>query len=132
MVFIVLLYITRKPTLTPSEFRHHWDTQHVQLLKSIAGEDFPITHTRHYIARPTEVNGAWQAAVLLGGQEDFSYDGIAELVFEDEDAFHTFFASVSAPEAAASIAEDEDRFIVREKTRAVVAGETSVTARRDE
>jgi hypothetical protein len=85
-------------------------------LKSIAGEDFPLTHTRHYIAR-TDQNGSWAAAVLVGTQEDFSYDGIAELVFPDESAFQTFFGIVSAPEAAARIAADEENFIVREKMK---------------
>ncbi|KAF1959505.1 hypothetical protein CC80DRAFT_406193 [Byssothecium circinans] len=129
MAFSFFLFITRKPTLTPAEFKKHWDTKHVELIKSIAGEHFPITHTRHYIARPTEQNSTWPAAVLVGSQEDFTYDGIAELVFHDEQAFQTFFATVSAPEAAAKIAADEENFTVREKMKAVVKGDTSVTSR---
>ncbi|KAF2662134.1 hypothetical protein K491DRAFT_686627 [Lophiostoma macrostomum CBS 122681] len=128
MTFCVLLFITRKPTLSPTEFRSHWDTKHVELLKSIAGSDFPLTHTRQYISR-TDQYGFWNAAVLVGAQEDFTYDGIAELVFEDEAAFQSFFGIVSAPEAAAKISADEDTFMVREKMKAVVLGETSVTSR---
>lgn len=129
MTFSFFIFVTRKPTLTPAEFKTHWDTKHVELIKSIAGEHFPITHTRHYIARPAERNGTWPAAVLLGTQEDFTYDGIAELVFQDEQAFQTFFAIVSDLESAAKIAADEEAFIVREKTKAVVNGDTSVTSR---
>ena len=127
-MFTFLLFITRKPTLSPDEFRSHWDTIHVELLRSIAGEHFPMTHTRRYIAR-TNQDGAWPASILVGAQEDFTYDGIAELVFPDEAAFHKFFAIVSEPEAAARIAADEEAFIVREKMKAVVLGETSVTTR---
>ncbi|KAF2462590.1 uncharacterized protein BDR25DRAFT_127518 [Lindgomyces ingoldianus] len=130
MGFRFFLFITRKPTLTPTEFMTHWDTKHVELLKNITGEDFPISHTRHYIARPTEQNGTWPAAVLIGGQEDFSYDGIAELVFENEQAFQTFYAKVSDPEAAAKIAADEETFIVREAMKAVVKADTSVSLRK--
>ena len=116
--------------ITPVDFKTHWDTKHVSLLKSIAGEHFPLTHTRHYIARPAgNEDGFWPAVVLVGAQEDFAYDGIAELVFHDELAFQNFFGIVSAPEAAARIAEDEESFIVREKMKAVVMGETAVTAR---
>jgi hypothetical protein len=91
MSFRFLLFITRKPTLTPAEFQSHWDTKHVELLKSIAGDAFPLTHTRHYIRR-TAHDSSWPAAVLVGTQEDFTYDGIAELVFPSEAAFQTFFS----------------------------------------
>lgn len=131
MSFTFFLFITRKPTLTPTEFKTHWDTVHIPLLQSIAGEDFPISHTRHYIARPPQQNidGTWPAAVLVGGQEDFPYDGIAELVFENEKAFQRFMGKVSEPEAAARIAADEEMFGVREAMRAVVKAGTSVTSR---
>ncbi|KAF1972134.1 hypothetical protein BU23DRAFT_166488, partial [Bimuria novae-zelandiae CBS 107.79] len=71
MTFSLLLFITRKPTLTPAEFKAHWDNTHVELLKSIAGDKFPLTHTRRYIAR-TEDNGTWNAAVIAGTQDDFT------------------------------------------------------------
>ncbi len=129
MTFSFLLFITRKPTITPAEFKEHWDNVHVELLKSIAKEHFPITHTRHLIARPAEENGIWPAAVLIGAQEGFTFDGIAELVFEDETAFKTFYGLVSEPEAAAKIAADEETFIVREQMRAVVKSSTTVTSR---
>jgi len=130
MAFIVLLFITRKPSLSPDEFKTHWDTKHVELLKSIAGERFSITHTRHYISRPTEQNGTWPATVSLGIQEDFRYDGIAELHFEDEKAFQLFFAIVSTPDTAARIAADEELFIVRDEIKVVVQGSVSTTHRR--
>jgi hypothetical protein len=129
MTFSFLLFVTRKPSLTPSDFKKYWETKHIDLIKSIVGDKFPLTHTRHYIARPAEENGGWPAAVLVGAQEDFTYDGFAELVFEDEKAFKSFFAVISEPEAAAKLAEDEERFAVREKTRAVVVGESVVTRR---
>lgn len=129
MTFSFLLFITRKPSLSPDEFKTHWDTKHVELLRTIAGEHFPLTHTRRYIAR-TSHDGNWPASILVGAQEDFTYDGIAELVFPNEAAFRAFFAVVSEPEAAAQIAEDEEAFIVREKMKAVVLGDTSVTSRK--
>ncbi|KAF2680809.1 hypothetical protein K458DRAFT_392481 [Lentithecium fluviatile CBS 122367] len=131
MTFSFLLFVTRRPTITPAEFKTYWDTKHVELLKLIAGKNFPLTHTRHYIARPgsAETNGSWPAVILAGAQEDFTYYGIAELVFPDESAFQSFMSIVSALEAEARIAEDEEPFIVREKMKAVVMGETSVASR---
>ena len=67
--------------------------------------------------------------MLVGSQADFDYDAIAELVFDDEAAFQTFFGVVSGKEAAERIARDEERFMVRERMRVVVVGEGVVTTR---
>jgi hypothetical protein len=135
MTFKLLLFATRKPTLTPAEFRTHWETVHTPLIQSIAGSAFPLSHTRRYIARTpspsstSDTSNTWPAAVLVGAQEDFSYDGIAELVFEDQGAFEKFMGVVSGEEAAKRIADDEEAFLAREKLRAVVLGETESTSR---
>lgn len=128
MTFTFLLFITRKPSLTPEEFKNHWESVHIPLLKEIAGDTFPTTHTRRYIARPVELNSSWPAAVLVGTQDDFTYDGVAELVFRDEEAFRKFFGVVSEPANKARIEEDEEAFIVREAMRAVGLGDTVVTS----
>jgi hypothetical protein len=130
MSFRLLLFVTRRPDLSPEEFKAHWETKHVELIKSIAGDQFPISHTRTYLARPAQAeNATWPAAVLVGSQEDFSYDGFAELVFADEAAFKSFFALVSEPENAAKIAADEEKFAVRESIKAVVIGDKTVTSK---
>lgn len=99
-------------------------------MKEVSGEHFPLTSTRHYIARTnTDGSNSWPATVLFGNPDEFSYDGIGELAFTDEAAFQTFFALISKPEVAARIAADEEMFIVRDKLRAVVLGETLVTSK---
>ncbi|ORY04580.1 hypothetical protein BCR34DRAFT_604828 [Clohesyomyces aquaticus] len=100
MKFRFLFFITRNPSFSSAELKTHWDTKHVELLRSTMGENFPLTHSRHYIARPAETNGSWPAAVLVEVQEDFPYGGIVELVFPDEVAFQTFLGIYSAPRAA--------------------------------
>ncbi|KAH9897404.1 hypothetical protein F4778DRAFT_743465 [Xylariomycetidae sp. FL2044] len=37
--------------MSPADFRHHYDTAHVPLLKSLVGPAFPLTHTRNYVTR---------------------------------------------------------------------------------
>src|SRR4051812_23600920 len=75
MTFTFLLFVTRKPTITPAEFKFHWNPTHVEVIKSSVGEAFPSPHPPRYIARPAEVDGTWPSAVLVGTQEDFTYDG---------------------------------------------------------
>ena len=64
-----------------------------------------MSHTRRYIHRSEEQrdnpvrNSRPLASVLVGAQEDLDYDAIAELVFEDEDAFKAFYAvTIAHPE----------------------------------
>jgi hypothetical protein len=38
----------RRSGITPHQFKEHFETVHIPLLKSVVGEDFPLSHTRHY------------------------------------------------------------------------------------
>ena len=135
MVFTVLVFAFRKPGLSPADFKTHYETRHVPLLKSLAGQDFPKSHVRRYLQRselesppPTaavdDTSAKYPATVMVGTQNDFGYDAFGELIFENEAAFQAFFAKVSQGEAAQKIAEDEEHFLDRPKMTAVVLGDT--------
>ena len=107
------------------------------LIQSLAGAHFPKAHVRRYIHR-TESGGAsatatgtgnneYPASALVGTQSDFDYDAIAELIFDNETAFQTFFGLVSQPDAAGKLAKDEEIFVDRSKMKAVVLGDCNTT-----
>ena len=125
MAFTVLLIIYRKPDLSPSAFKSHYEQVHVPLRK-LAGALFPLRHVRHYVARD-ERPPAHPATVLVGEPGDFGYVGLAEFVFANAEAFQVFSAKVGTPEAQARLAEDESKFTAEGKMRVVVMGETVVT-----
>ncbi|KAF2870148.1 hypothetical protein BDV95DRAFT_669084 [Massariosphaeria phaeospora] len=103
------------------------------LLRSIVRQHFPDSHTRHYISRPAPTDSTtWPANMLAGSQEAMPYDAIAELVFSDEDTFHAFLKLVSAPEAAAQIAANEENFLAHGKMMAVMQDGTCVTRREND
>ncbi|ROW11983.1 hypothetical protein VPNG_05169 [Cytospora leucostoma] len=135
MTYSVLIFAYRKPGTTPEQFRAHYEGSHVPLVKEIAGEHFPLSHTRRYLHRTeskvedTERNANSPATVLSGTQAEFDYDAIAELTFADAGAFQTFFGLVQQPENAARIAADEEKFLDRSKVPVVVLGETLVTTK---
>ncbi|KAI1454129.1 EthD domain-containing protein [Annulohypoxylon moriforme] len=122
MPFSVLFLATRKAGTTPESFKEHYETVHIPLLKSAAGAAFPQTHTRHYIHR-----AEGQAHVLLGTQGDFDYDVVVELAFADQAAFQAYAAATHSGDAQAKISADEESFIDRSKSRAVILGSTEVT-----
>lgn len=128
MTVSALLLITRKPTLTPSQFKAHYETIHVPLIKQLAGADWPLSHKRTYIARPeTGADNNYPAAVLLGSQEDFSYDCITQVTFADEAGLKTFFARRMEPGTKEIVDADEEKFLVAEKVRVVLLGGEEIT-----
>ncbi|KUI67767.1 hypothetical protein VM1G_02939 [Cytospora mali] len=135
MTYSALIYTSRKVGTTPEQFRAHYESSHVPLVKEITGAHYPISHTRRYIQRTagkaegTERNANFPASVLIGTQADFEYDAIAELTFKDVGAFQTFFSIAQQPENAARITADEEKFLDRSMTTAVVVGETLITTR---
>ncbi|KAE8336902.1 hypothetical protein BDV24DRAFT_141026 [Aspergillus arachidicola] len=128
MVFKALLYITRKPGTTPTEFQTHYETVHLPLLQKLAGADFPLSHRRLYLARPAPgEDNSFPAAVLIGNQEDFAFDAIVELTFTDEAAFKVFFARRQEPGTKELVDADEEKFLDQTKFKAVVLGEVHET-----
>ncbi|KAL5045998.1 hypothetical protein BDW71DRAFT_182594 [Aspergillus fruticulosus] len=130
MPFKALLYVTRKQGLTPSEFKTHYDTVHVPLIKSLAGDDFPICHRRLYLARPEPgEDNSYPVVALAGSQEDFDYDCITEMTFADEAAFKKFFGRRMEPGTKEIIDADEEKFVDRTKFKVVVVGDVEETTR---
>ncbi|KAJ5231171.1 hypothetical protein N7489_011879 [Penicillium chrysogenum] len=109
----VLVFLYRNPRLSPEEFKKYYEA-HVKLVKKLAGGDFPLSHHRNYIARTTP---------------DFDFDAYAELTFADQAAYQAFAAKIYAPDAAAQITADEDKFLDRLKQGVVLVGEVRVTVR---
>ncbi|KAI9708525.1 MAG: hypothetical protein M1820_003987 [Bogoriella megaspora] len=124
MTFNVWIFVWRKAGTTPEEFRTHYENSHVPLIKSLTGSLFPQSHIRHYVARGEDGTAPM---VILGTPEDFTYDAFAELSFTDAAAFQQFFGVIGQGEPAVKIAEDEEKFVQREKTRAVVVGDVTKT-----
>lgn len=130
-----VLYAYRKPGLSLEDFRTHYEA-HVELIKRLAGDDFPLTHTRHYIARSTVEtapegattrNATTPATVLAGQQSDFDFDAYAEVTFADQAAFDAFGAKIYAPDAAAQLHADEEKFLDRSRLGIVMLGEVVET-----
>ena len=130
MPYTILIFTSRRPDLSPDDYKSHYETKHVPLLQSIGGPVFPKSYTRRYVERSAtqSTDGVhYPATAVLGPTEDFEYDCVTELVFVDEAAFNTFMGLAGQPDAAARIARDEEDFLDRAKTKAVVVADIAVT-----
>lgn len=125
MAIRLLLFAYRKPGLTPTQFKSHYESIHVPLIKRLSGADFPAHHSRRYLARSErpDSSGLYPASIFVGGQDRFGYDAICELVFSDQEALQKFHAKTSTPDAKAALEADEKSFLDREKLKIVMLGD---------
>lgn len=124
MPFTMVFFVTRKPGLSPEEFKNYYETEHQPLGKRLAGDLWPESHTRHYIARNPgsghEPNAPW---ILAGNSSDFDWDAMVRLDFKNEGHFKGFSSLVAREGLAKVVAEDSEKFMDTSKTRAVIIGE---------
>lgn len=129
MPYHLLMLGYRKPTLCPEEFRSHYENIHIPLVKSLTGASFPLSHTRRYIQRAEakEQTGDFPALLLSGSQQDFDYDVIIELSFENEAAFYKFGQILAEPNVKAVVGADCDKFMDQGRSKAAVLGSINKT-----
>lgn len=108
--YSIVVFVKRKATLSPSEFMHHWETVHVQLLRRLGGSRFPLSHTRHYIGPALHPAPPAQDSLTEAGR----FDAFAVITFASEAAFRDFVPVMSLPE----VLEDEKIFTEPECMRA--------------
>ncbi|KAJ0420279.1 EthD domain-containing protein [Aspergillus carlsbadensis] len=135
MAVRALIIAYRKPGLTPDEFHTRYEA-HAALIKRLAGDTFPISHRRTYIARTTahtppegatQRNATTPAAMLRGTQADADFDAIAELTFADQASFERFAGRIQVPEIAAELAADEEGFLETQTVTIVMVGDVAET-----
>jgi hypothetical protein len=126
MPYTIILLVTRKPGLSHSAFRNHWEHIHIPLLKSLVGTDFPLSHTRHYLDRDMALPGA-PANVLKGAQEDFAFDALALWTFADEGHWSRFMAKLGEEGVREVLERDEGSWMDGGALRVVRVGWTGCT-----
>ncbi|KAF2268031.1 hypothetical protein CC78DRAFT_34176 [Lojkania enalia] len=128
MVYTLVLFLSRKPGVSLSDFKTHYETTHVPLLKAIVGEDFPLSYTRHYIDRDDTLPFS-PAEVFVGSQEDFAFDALAVLTFASKVHWERFKERIKGDGAQKLKTEDEKLFMDGGAKKGVFCGETRSTGR---
>lgn len=134
MAVRIIIITKRKPGLTPTQFKIHYETTHVPIFKSLAGDTFPTRHTRNYVERkaidpssPDTTNANYPATMFVGDASSVEHDAYAEVFWEDDAVFRAFMGKVGEEEAAARIVGDEEHFLDKGFTRIHVVGEAVTT-----
>lgn len=108
------MLIHRKPGLSASEFRHHYENVHVPLMKSLAGAIFPLSHTRRYTQRADEDNEAAGNRI----------DCVTEMQFNMASDFTRLSELLVSASVASKVQKDCEAFMDQSKTDVVIMGDT--------
>lgn len=98
MPLSVLLFYTRRPDITPSQFQRYMEDIHVPLIKEVMGLHFPQIYSMRYVVRVESGAGdrlgapiasrnrahADTPVVLVGSPDDLGWDAMGEMIFRDE------------------------------------------------
>jgi uncharacterized protein (TIGR02118 family) len=108
----LFVFFARKPGLSPGEFRDYYENHHVPLILSLVPS--PPVYKRNYLQR----DGSSGLPV-----DAVTFDVVAEQVFADRDAFNAWLGALYAPDVAARVRADEERFLDRARTTLYVIEE---------
>src|SRR5437870_1128914 len=104
----IFAFLTKRADLEPQAFIDYYENNHVPLVLSLTTP--PAVYKRNYLARGDEFNRE---------EDTIDFDVITELVFADRAGFLTWITDLSVDQ----VAEDEERFLDRSRTRAYVIEE---------
>jgi hypothetical protein len=111
--FKVMALLGKKPGLSKAEFIDHYENRHVPLIKGMF--DGIVEYRRSYV----DLTGA----ILSDGVAPPDFDVVTELWFKDRAGYEAMLAGPGNPEIAKRVADDEDHFLDRTKTRFFVVDE---------
>lgn len=108
-MFKLFAFLKKRDDLSLEAFIEHYERRHAPLIASLAPA--PLAYRRRYLTR--------EAPLGREKHKTVDFDAMTELWFADRDAYRAWMAAISVP----AVAEDEARFLQRDKTRAYVVEE---------
>ena len=103
----MIFCVKRRPDITPEDFYDYWLNRHGPLVKSKTA----ALDIRRYVQSHTVDAGLGDGVSAARGMKQTGFDGIAELWWDDMDAFQAILESDAGQAASLELAEDEARFI---------------------
>ena len=102
----ILIFMKRKPGLTPAEFREHYEERHVPVcMPYMQGAR---RYRRHYLEP-------------LATDEELPFDVMTELWFDDRKTCEIVAETMARNGMPADVIEDEERFLDRSQTRTTIS-----------
>jgi len=134
--FALVTMYTRRPDISPEDFKDYFENQHMKLIRKAFGDYQPISHTRRYVERVGSGLGDKLGAAaasrknnhpdtpvcLIGLPQDLGWDMTGEFVFRDELHLQQAWAQLGTA-AGQAVKDDEENFSVPHLLKLVLLGE---------
>jgi hypothetical protein len=111
--FKVMALLAKRPALSRADFIDYYENHHVPLIRGMF--DGIVEYRRSYI----NLDGA----IMAKGVAPPDFDVVTELWFKDRSGYEAMLAGPGNPEVAKRVADDEEHFLDRGKTRFFVVDE---------
>ncbi|KAI9703035.1 MAG: hypothetical protein M1820_006026 [Bogoriella megaspora] len=129
----LLMFFTRNPELSPSEFRSYYEANHAPLIMELANSaPGLLRYTRRYIDHESSLESTGNPFVMFdAGVPPFDFDVVSDVVFEGRQQAETFARTMYNLEDSVKekILKDENKLFVRSKMRGMVVKEEIITER---
>lgn len=129
MPVVLHLLVFRKAGTSAQEFRQHYESVHLPLMRSISGDQFPVSHIRRYIPKSRSGDHE-QAQVVTGSSDEFLHDAVAEITYRDMDHFLAHSAILQSNEHRVTVQDDCEKFMDVAKTAGVLLQDGDVVETR--
>ncbi|KAF2790467.1 hypothetical protein K505DRAFT_327567 [Melanomma pulvis-pyrius CBS 109.77] len=116
MPFTIAAFVTRKPDISPVDFKSAYE-KHLSILKEATGDSYADSVTRHYVKRVKADPTGEKPLTFTGSEQTFGYDLVVFFTFADEAAAGVFQEKYGA--AQEKIAGDAGAFAQLDKFRVI-------------
>ncbi|KAF1361564.1 hypothetical protein EJ07DRAFT_164586 [Lizonia empirigonia] len=141
MALTILVFYTRRPDFTPSEFREHMEKKFIPIVKDVMGPHVPETTTLRYVERcgsgfgdrlgatlaSKHRNDSDAPVLLVGYPRDLGWDAMIEMSFKDDLHLMQGYAATNSAEGQ-RIRDAEEEFTVPDQLKAVLMDRAVVTS----
>ncbi len=104
-----VVLLKRKKGLTREAFIHHYENNHVPLVRTLLPSIGK--YVRNYLS-DASISASRQDAGVNAAPSPY-FDVITELWFDDQRAYDKFIADLHDPQTSSRLQEDEERFLDR-------------------
>ncbi|KAJ9617226.1 hypothetical protein H2200_000947 [Cladophialophora chaetospira] len=147
-MYTTFAFLVKVPHLATEDFINYYENNHVPLINRLAGpENQPLVYKRRYTHRDDPTHIVAKATIDAFGQPipapdlkhitpsttssasfatdpgNVDFDVITEVGFAEKEGMMKWMVAVGTGENGRVVAEDEARFLWRERTRAVTVEE---------
>ncbi|KAH9909106.1 EthD domain-containing protein [Xylariomycetidae sp. FL2044] len=115
----IYTFSSRRPDLSPGQYKEYYEKTHAPLILSLLGDAAPLSYIRNYISRSNDATQNYPAQLLMGQGQELDFDCVCESVFRDQVHLERCLAELNRPDKREQREADEANFLDMSKLKVV-------------